>query len=115
MYLGGGYSPVSLDQQEKWIDELMDLSGTNRRFIISNNENNEPVGLVGLYNINWIHRFCEIGLYIGDEDARGKGFATEAGRLIEKYAQDYLNLRKIKLSVVADNIAALKLWQARFL
>lgn len=109
-YLGGGFMPVSKDQQEKWMDAMIDTTGTNKRFIISDNED-VPVGLVGLYSIHWIHRTCEIGIYIGNKSAQGKGYGKEACRLIEQFARAYLNLRKIKLNVVNDNEAAVRMWQ----
>lgn len=109
MYLGGGFNPISIDQQVTWLDSLIDMTGKNRRFIIEN-FNEESVGMVGLYEINWVHRTCEIGIYIGNRNARGKGYATEACQLLEKYAFEYLNLRKIKLLVVSDNTVALNMW-----
>ena len=108
-FLGGGFMPVSIDQQEKWLDSMIDLTGKNRRFIICN-KLNLPIGMVGLYDINWIHRSCEIGIYIGDKDSRGSGFGKEACNLMESYSREYLNLRKIKLSVVSDNEYALRMW-----
>ncbi len=111
-YLGGGFMPVSIDLQEKWLESYIDTTGDNKRFIICVVENDEPVGMIGLYNISWIHRVCEIGVFIGDKRARGKGYATEACRLLERFAFGYLNLRKIKLSVVSDNGPALKLWKS---
>lgn len=110
MYLGGGYQPVSEDQQEKWMDSMIDMTGNNRRFMILNTDET-PIGMVGLYDINWIHRTCEIGIYIGDKAFRGKGCATEACRIIETFALEYLNLRKIKLKVVSDNFSAQNMWQ----
>jgi len=110
MYLGGGYQPVSVDQQEKWMESLIDMSGNSRRFMIVDIDSS-PVGMVGLYDINWIHRTCEIGVYIGEKGARGRGYASEACTLVELYAKEYLNLRKIKLNVVADNLTARKLWE----
>lgn len=109
--LGGGFMPVSIDQQENWIESMIDNTGNNKRYIICDNEN-DPVGMVGLYGINWIHRTCEIGLYIGNKNARGKGYAKESCRLIEQFAKDYLNLRKIKLNVVYDNASATYLWES---
>lgn len=109
--LGGGYMPTSIDQQEKWLDSMIDTSGNNKRFVICNNED-EPVGMVGLYNINWIHRVCEIGIYIGEEKAKGKGYGKAACVLIEKFAVEYLNLRKIKLNVVSDNQTAIYMWKS---
>lgn len=108
-YLGGGYQPVSIDQQEKWMDSMIDMTGSNRRFMIIDPDG-APAGMVGLYGINWIHRTCEIGVYIGEHSAMRKGYASEACRLVEGFARDYLNLRKIKLNVVSDNVAAISMW-----
>lgn len=110
MYLGGGFQPISPDQQEKWLDSMIDLTGNSRRFMILD-VSEKPVGMVGLYGINWIHRTCEIGVYIGDVEERGKGYASEACILIEKYAACYLNLRKIKLCLVSDNEPAFSMWK----
>lgn len=109
MFLGGGFMPTSIDLQEKWLDQLIDTTGNNKRFIICDNQNT-PIGLIGLYEISWIHRSCEIGIYIGHKDAKGKGYGKEACLLIERFAKDYLNLRKIKLNVVSDNESAINLW-----
>lgn len=109
-FLGGGFQPISIDQQEKWMDGLIDLTGNNRRFMIVDS-GNCAIGMIGLYGINWIHRTCEIGLYIGNRDAQKKGYAQEAYKLIENYAIEYLNLRKINLKVVSDNQAAVGLWK----
>ncbi len=111
MYLGGGFMPTSIDQQEKWLDSMIDTTGNNKRFIICDSDN-LPIGVIGLYNINWINRTCEIGIYIGNKDVKGKGYGKEACVLIEKFAKEYVNLRKIKLSVVSDNKKALNMWQS---
>lgn len=110
-YLGGGFMPVSIDQQEKWMDSMIDTLGNHKRFIICNSEN-VPIGMIGLYDINWIHRTCEVGMYIGNKNEKGKGYGKEAYRLIEGFAREYLNLRKIKLKVVSDNEIAVGMWES---
>lgn len=110
-YLGGGFMPTSIDQQEKWLESMIDTTGSNKRFIICTIDNT-PVGMVGLYDINWIHRTCEVGLYIGDKNSQGKGFAKESYYLIENLAKEYLNLRKIKLNVVNNNETAVNYWSS---
>ncbi len=110
-YLGGGFMPLSIDQQEKWLESMMDTLGNNKRFIICDKQD-VPVGMVGLYDINWIHRTCEIGVYLGNISAKGKGYGKEACILIERLAADYLNIRKIKLRVVSDNEIAVNMWQS---
>ncbi|MFJ7306844.1 GNAT family N-acetyltransferase [Peribacillus frigoritolerans] len=110
-YLGGGFMPTSIDQQEKWMDSMIDTLGNNKRFIICDNQN-DPIGMIGLYDINWIHRTCEIGIYIGSKSSKGKGYGKEACELLEQFANENLNLRKIKLNVVSDNGAATHMWQS---
>ncbi len=110
-YLGGGYMPTSIDQQEKWMDSLIDTTGSNKRFLICDFED-KAIGMIGLYDINWIHRTCEIGVYLGNKEGTGKGYGKEACQLIEGFAKEYLNLRKIKLSVVSDNQGAVKMWRS---
>lgn len=110
-YLGGGFMPISIDQQEKWLESMIDLTGNNKRFMVCTS-NHDSIGMIGLYDINWIHRTCEVGLYIGEKSYHGKGYAKQAYYLIEKYAKEYLNLRKIKLNVVNNNEKATNLWNA---
>ena len=110
-YLGGGYMPTSIDQQEKWLDFLIDTTGPNKRFLICDFKD-KPIGMVGLYDINWIHRTCEIGVYLGNKSETGKGYGKEACQLIEGFTKEYLNLRKIKLCVVSDNQVAVKMWRS---
>ena len=110
MFLGGGFMPTSIDQQEKWMDSMMDTSGNNKRFIICEYKGT-PLGMVGLYNINWIHRTCEMGIYIGEKHVKGKGYGRTACALMERFAKEYVNLRKIKVDVVSDNQGALKMWE----
>ena len=109
--LGGGFMPISIDHQEKWMDSIIDTTGNNKRYMVCDNEDT-PIGMVGLYNINWIHRTCEIGLYIGNKSTQGRGYGKESCRLIEQFAKEYLNLRKIKLNVVFDNESATRMWHS---
>ena len=109
-YLGGGYMPVSIDIQESWMDSIMETTGGNKRFIIED-KNKRSVGMAGLYNINWIHRICEFGVFVGDVSEQGKGYGSEAYVLMEYFAGRYLNLRKIKVFVVKENSAAVNMYQ----
>jgi len=101
-YLGGGFMPVSVDIQAKWLDTMMDTTGTDKRYIICNNQN-KPIGMIGLYSINWINRTSEVGMFIGDTSSRGKGYGKEAYLLLERFAKEYLNLRKLKWYAVSEN------------
>lgn len=110
-YLGGGFKPVSLDTQKKWMENMIDTSGfsISKRYMILD-EDSTPVGLIGLYGIDWIAGTCTIGEYLGEKDARGKGIAREAYTLLEKFAKNHLNIRKISLNVVDDNAFGVNFW-----
>ena len=109
-FLGGGYKPISESQQKQWMDKIVQNTATNQRFIIENEENIK-VGFIGLYEISEIHRTCSLGIYIGEKEYWGKGIATNAYSALEKYAKNYLNIRKIRLEVVKDNIGAVNLYK----
>lgn len=108
-YLGGGFNPISIDQHEKWIDNLITIDNQNKRFIIE--YDGDSVGMIGLYSINNIYQNCEIGIYIGNRDYQGKGIAKTSIELIESYAKKYLNIKKIKCFAVVENIKAIKIWE----
>ncbi|MFA5545159.1 MAG: GNAT family N-acetyltransferase [Sphaerochaetaceae bacterium] len=108
-YLGGGFSPISIDQQKQWLDNLIDLTGNHRRYLVCL-ETGSPIGFIGLYDINWINRTAEIGIYIGEKEARGHGYAYDATTTLEAYAKDYLNIRKLKIFVITNNLPAIKMW-----
>ena len=58
-------------------------------------EENRHIGNIKLGPINWLHRFSDVGLLIGEKDCWGKGYATEAIKLISNHAFDHLNLHKL--------------------
>ncbi len=109
-YLGGGYNPISADQQRKWMDNVIDNTGKNRRYMIENTQG-DTVGYTGLYDINFVNGTCELGLVIGETDCRGKGYGINACRLLCNYARGALGLRKVKVFVVEENTAAVKLYE----
>lgn len=66
------------------------------------------IGNIKLGPINWIHRFGDISLLIGDKEYWGKGIATEAIRLMTEFGFNTLNLHKIKAGCYEKNIGSLK-------
>ena len=68
-------------------------------------------GIAQLQNIDPVHRRAELGIFIGDEGARGGGLATKAMKELIAFAQDDLNLRRITLFVDEENSAATKLYE----
>lgn len=108
-YLGNGFEPQSIDDQSKYIEELIKITDKNKRFIIVND--NKPIGMCGLYNINLKNRNCDLGFYLGDKSQWGKGYGKVTFKIIHEYAFKNLGLKKLKLLVVEENTSAVNMFK----
>jgi len=72
---------------------------------------NKPLGIVGLYDINWIAHNAEFRIVIGGGEYLGKGIETLATREVVKYAFEKLNLHKVHLGANAEDERANKCYQ----
>ncbi|WP_196811543.1 GNAT family N-acetyltransferase [Butyrivibrio sp. VCD2006] len=70
-----------------------------------------PVGSVYLRDIDMANKTAEYGIFIGEDDAIGKGFGNEAADLMCRYAREELGLKKLILRVFVDNTAARKSYE----
>ena len=55
----------------------------------------ESVGFTGLFDIDWVARDCESGIFIGRSDLYGRGIASEAVRLRTEFAWREMNLHRV--------------------
>ncbi len=68
-------------------------------------------GIICAYNINFLHRNCEIGRFIIDKNFRRNGYGESALKLIYKYCFNNLGMNKVYFEVLCDNFAALELYE----
>jgi ribosomal-protein-alanine N-acetyltransferase len=78
--------------------------------IITKKEN-KHIGNIKIDPINKNNQTGEYGILIGDKKTWGQGYAKEASKSVIDYCFKILELRKITLGVIKDNIAAVKLYQ----
>ncbi|MET8153365.1 GNAT family protein [Actinoplanes sp. NPDC049668] len=64
------------------------------------------VGLIRLHGAEPETGKAELDIYLGEKDAWGKGYATDAVRRVCRYGFDKMRLHKITLTVVTENHAA---------
>ena len=76
---------IRIDNRHVFIDAIL------------NKKTGAHIGNIKLGDINWIHRFSELGIMIGDKRYWGKGYGEEACKLVLAYAFDRLNLNKVIL------------------
>ena len=58
-------------------------------------ESGRHVGVIGLH-VNWRLRSARGGLFLGDRDAWGRGYATDAVRVRSRFAFEHLGLHRVE-------------------
>jgi UDP-4-amino-4,6-dideoxy-N-acetyl-beta-L-altrosamine N-acetyltransferase len=103
-------APPSREAHLRWLGQLQ-ARGDRHEFVIVDLESARIVGTIGLSHIDRRHRRAEYGVLVGEPDARGKGLAAEASRLLLQYAFGELGLHRVFLHVFLDNEPALRLYE----
>ncbi len=67
-----------------------------------------PIGYTNIRDVGGMHRTAEFGIAIAEPELRGRGYGTDATRLLLGYAFRTLGLNNVLLDTVADNVAALR-------
>jgi len=99
-------------QHLKWMQNNV-MTGQCIQFIIEIhfNDSVQPIGTIFIKNIDRKNSKGEYGIFIGESDARGKGYSTKATFKILKYAFEVLMLNRVYLTVFSDNLAAIKSYE----
>ena len=63
----------------------------------------ETVGATGIFDIDWVRRDGESGLFIGRHDLYGRGIASEAVRLRTLFAWSHLRLHRVHNWIALQN------------
>ena len=67
-------------------------------------EGSTPIGIMGYLSYDQVNQKAEIRKLIGEQKHRGKGYAKEATALWIQYGINNLNLNKIYLNTIENNI-----------
>lgn len=101
-------SVISSKSDMKWFFEPE--SGVQRYAIVIL-DGDVLIGSISLHDINHLNRTAFIGIFIGEEENRSKGYGADAIRLILEYGFKTMNLNNIMLSVHADNSAGISCYE----
>src|SRR5688500_282914 len=94
--------PTTLEQEARWYDAQ---PSTEARFTIYERASWRPIGTTALHRLDYRNRTAAFGIFIGEADARGQGYGTEATRLTLDYAFTALGLHSVMLTVAEFNLA----------
>jgi len=100
---------MSRAETEKFYKELR--ADKNRMwFVIVLKRNDRVTGEAGLLRMFRPWRTTDMTIIIGEKDAWGKGYGTEAGHLLLNYAFERLSFHRVSIGVVGFNERALRFW-----
>ena len=70
-------------------------------------EGTRHIGNIKIGSVDWVHRFGDLGLVVGERDCWGRGVATQAIGQACAYARDELGLRKLVAGIYRGNEGSL--------
>lgn len=104
------YKPISEIQHRTWFENIQNRNDSYI-FGIYEIKINKIIGTCQLHSINWIHRNAELQIRLGNKEARGKGYGSEAVRLLLDFAFKDLNLYRVYLHVFQTNTTAIHVYE----
>jgi RimJ/RimL family protein N-acetyltransferase len=101
--------PTTLEQEEAWY--AGNTGPGEVRFTIYERAGWRPIGTTAFQGPDFRNRSAVFGIFIGETDARGKGYGTETTILMLDYAFTVLGLHSVMLIVAEFNLAGLRAYQ----
>ncbi|MGJ9411596.1 GNAT family N-acetyltransferase [Aeromicrobium sp. CF4.19] len=101
--------PLARSTQEAWYDRAAS-SPTERRFTVLN-EAGEPIGMTGLWDVDFRNGNAMTALKLGgSRDVRGQGYGAAAVRAIADFAFQDVGLHRLHSTILATNAPSLRVY-----
>lgn len=105
-WLGTVSNVVTLANERAWIENTTQATD-QYHFGIVLRDGNRLLGGVSLMDVNLVDRSATLGIFIGEEEDRSKGYGAEAIGLLLDYGFHWLGLYNIDLHVNCENTRAI--------
>lgn len=109
--LGAPFRYINLDVDIKWYESYINNRSCAVRCAITEDDNDEILGLVSLVSINYMYQSAEFHIMVGDISNQGRGIGTYAVNEMLRHAFFNMNLQRVELTVLEDNIRAKRLYE----
>jgi RimJ/RimL family protein N-acetyltransferase len=110
--------PPRLYSEKKWkewlekdLEHLQNAYPSDLFFSIRTLEDDRLIGFTGFFDLYWQQGDSLIAIALGDRADWGKGYGTDAMRLMLRYAFTELNLRRVTLIVFEYNPRAIRSYE----
>lgn len=107
--LGGPPAPITYERELTRYNQLSTADAA--LFTIYVRETAQPIGITELKEIDRRSRTANFVIFIGQPEARGQGYGTEATRLMLDYAFTALGLHNVDLQAYEFNLSGLRAYE----
>ncbi|NHJ32585.1 MAG: GNAT family N-acetyltransferase [Asgard group archaeon] len=109
----GPVVPHSRKEREEWIKKTWAdrRAGKSFAFAMDDLKTGEFLGHCVLANVRPINRTAKVSIAIYKMENRGKGYGTDAMRVLLEFGFNYLNLHRIGLNVFETNPQAIRVYE----
>ena len=110
--LAGYKAPMNLDQAKGWLDHVNEKAKKGEGFFFTVCELGDDrfIGTVWLKDVDYWHGNGELAIFM-DRDHIGKGFGTDAQRVLLAFAFTAVGLQRVWLTAYADNTRAIRSYE----
>lgn len=102
----GTQYPVSEYEHEKWINAVI-TAGDTKLFLVSDRENGNKLGTIGLKHFDFTNRNVELFINLGISG----GYGSDAVRTLTEYCFRHLNYHRVYLFVYESNKRAIRCYE----
>ncbi|MBE5776036.1 MAG: GNAT family N-acetyltransferase [Clostridiales bacterium] len=103
--------PSNVDDEARFFSAQSRSNRGEYQFAIETLEGRRYIGRCGLIHVDWKNRLAELAILIGEKNARGQGFGTDAVDVLCRFAFEEMGLHKLSVRVFAFNTAALRCYE----
>ena len=93
---------VTIENETEWLENI-NKRDDNYNFSIIIKENDTLIGSCAILKVDNINQKAEIGIMIGEESQRNKGYGKETIKMLLDYGFNELNLHNIEIGAYSFN------------
>jgi len=106
-FLESRFSPQTLETIKDYVKKTTNFTNSILLAIILK-KGDKHIGNIRISNIDRNHGSADIGLMLGEKKEWGKGYGSEAIKLVVDCALNKLNLRRLTAYIYGNNMASIK-------
>lgn len=106
-------TPFTKEEITNFVNSTQDIYLNKQiRLMISLVKEVEPIGCIDLFELDTLTNSSGVGILIGDELSRNKGFAKKALELLIRHAKEELKLNQLFCNISLNNTKSIRLFES---